>query len=110
MTKGFTLIYNNIGLWCESKEVIKNKLKEIKLIHFANHPKPWSILWQYEKRPYMENIYNKYEKLSPWREMPLELPQNYHHKRWYAEILRNEGKIKESLYWYWQYIKGKYKL
>ncbi|WP_196598437.1 glycosyltransferase family 8 protein [Pectinatus frisingensis] len=103
-------IYNNIGLWCESEEVIKNKLKEIKLIHFANHPKPWSILWQYEKRPYMENIYNKYEKLSPWREMPLELPQNYHHKRWYAEILRNEGKIKESLYWYWQYIKGKYKL
>ncbi|WP_182186224.1 glycosyltransferase family 8 protein [Pectinatus frisingensis] len=103
-------IYNNIGLWCESEEVIKNKLKEIKLIHFANHPKPWSILWQYEKRPYMENIYNKYEKLSPWREMPLELPQNYHHKRWYAEILRNEGKIKESLYWYWQYIKGKYEL
>ncbi|MDQ0205181.1 glycosyltransferase family 8 protein [Pectinatus haikarae] len=101
-------MYNSIGLWCEPDNIIKDRLPQIKLIHFANHPKPWNILWQYEKRPYMENIYKDYEKLSPWKGTPLEMPRIYHHKRWYAEILRNDGKLKEALYWYWQYIRGKY--
>ncbi len=98
--------YNSIELW-KDKDA-KEKLNGIKLIHFASHPKPWSILWQYEKRPYMENIYSYYENISPWNNAPLELPKSYHHKRWYAESLRNDGKILSSLYWYWQYIKGKY--
>lgn len=100
--------YNSIELW--KNENVKDALKQTKLIHFASQPKPWSILWQYEKRPYMENVYKNYEEISPWKGLPLDLPKTYHHKRWYAEKLRNKGKLLSSLYWYWQYIKGKYNL
>lgn len=100
--------YDVMELWkCDD---VKQRLKETKLIHFASQPKPWSVLWQYEKRPHLENIYMKYENISPWQGTPLELPKSYHHKRWYAEKLRNHGKILLSLQWYWKYLKAKWRI
>ena len=84
-------------------------LQQTKLIHFTAHPKPWSAVWQYRGHFLIKDIYSRYEARSPWAGEALELPVKYKHKKWYAQGLRKEGRYKEALHWYMEYIKTKYK-
>jgi UDP-glucose:(glucosyl)LPS alpha-1,3-glucosyltransferase len=98
--------YNRVELWKEQN--IKEKLRETVLLHFVQ-TKPWQEAWLYEKRPYIENLYAQYEKISPWKDMPLERKKqlSYHDKRKRAVFLLRKGKILDSLYWYKKYLKAK---
>lgn len=101
--------YNRVALWKEKN--IKEKLRETVLLHFVQ-TKPWQEAWLYEKRPYIENLYAEYEKLSPWKDMPLEKKEelSYHDKRKRAIFMLKKGKIFTSLYWYKQYLKEKFNI
>lgn len=48
--------------------------KEIILLHFANHPKPWNRFWFLNiiNNKFTKNLYSKYEELTPWKNYPLE--------------------------------------
>lgn len=98
--------YNRVGLWKEQN--IKEKLDETVLLHFVQ-TKPWQEAWLYEKRPYIENLYAEYEKLSPWKDMPLEKKEklSYHDKRKRATFMFKHGNILKGLYWYKEYLKDK---
>lgn len=98
--------YNRVALWKEKN--IKEKLAETVLLHFVQ-TKPWQEEWLYEKRPYIENLYAKYEALSPWKGTPLEKKAklSYHDKRKRAEFMFKQGNILKGLYWYKEYLKAK---
>lgn len=100
--------YNRVALWKE-KNIIE-KLKKTVLLHFVQ-TKPWQEAWLYEKRPYIENLYAEYEKLSPWKDMPLEKKEklSYHDKRKRAIFMFKHGNILKGLYWYKEYLKDKLK-
>ena len=99
--------YNRVALWKEHN--IKEKLSDTILLHFVQ-TKPWQENWLYEKRPYIENLFAKYEELSPWKGMPLERKAqlSYHDKRKRASFLFSKGKFLEALYWYKEYLKAKF--
>lgn len=48
--------------------------KEIILLHFANHPKPWNRFWFLNviNNEFTKNLYSKYEEMTPWKNCPLE--------------------------------------
>jgi len=56
--------------------------KEIVLLHFANHPKPWSQDWPlniiYNK--FSKNLYKQLENETPWANLPLEKNNSYKNK------------------------------
>ena len=99
--------YNRVALWKEHN--IKEKLSDTILLHFVQ-TKPWQENWLYEKRPYIENLFAKYEELSPWKGTPLEKKAqlSYHDKRKRASFLFSNGKFLEALYWYKEYLKAKF--
>ncbi len=49
-------------------EITNNSLETSKLLHFANHPKPWSNKWFLNPiyNTKAKNIYDDYEKITPW--------------------------------------------
>lgn len=98
--------YNRVELWKEQN--IKEKLRETVLLHFVQ-TKPWQEAWLYEKRPYIENLYAEYEKLSPWKDMPLEKKEklSHHDKRKRAIFMLKKGKLLNGLCWYKKYLKAK---
>ncbi|SHJ53712.1 glycosyltransferase family 8 protein [Propionispora hippei] len=81
----------------------------IRFLHFAAHPKPWSIAWALSDlcNDFTRNIYSMYEGLSPWKNCPPTRPQNYREMRNYARCLLKTGDYLAGLYWYGKYIKTK---
>lgn len=54
--------------------------KNIAIIHFANHPKPWSEKWNINiiYSSFTKDLYSFYEEKTPWKGMPLEKLKNRH--------------------------------
>ncbi len=79
---------------------------KIVLLHFAAHPKPWTVAWNIhiDKEDFAYDIYHKYEQMTPWKNSPLEYPKNYKDMKVYSKVLRKKGYWKESLIWYWHYL------
>lgn len=52
--------------------------KNIAIIHFANHPKPWNEMWKINiiYNNFTKNLYAYYEEKTPWKGMPLEKLKN----------------------------------
>lgn len=52
--------------------------KNIVIIHFANHPKPWNEMWKINiiYNNFTKNLYAYYEEKTPWKGMPLEKLKN----------------------------------
>lgn len=48
-------------------------VREIVLLHFANHPKPWNRFWFLNviNNEFTKNLYSKYEEMTPWKNCPL---------------------------------------
>ena len=82
------------------------------LLHFAAHPKPWSIAWAKSDlcNEFTRDIYSKYEKLSPWKNSSPTAPRNYKEMRSYAQCLLKAGDYREGFYWYGQYLQTKTKI
>jgi lipopolysaccharide biosynthesis glycosyltransferase len=81
----------------------------INLLHFAAHPKPWSIAWPISNlcNDFTQDIYARYEAMTPWQEcLPL-MPRNYKEMKFYAKCLLAQGQYREGLSWYARYIKTK---
>lgn len=53
-------------------------VREIVLLHFANHPKPWNRFWFLNviNNEFTKNLYSKYEEITPWKNCPLENKAN----------------------------------
>lgn len=53
-------------------------VREIVLLHFANHPKPWNRFWFLNiiNNEFTKNLYSKYEEMTPWKNCPLENKAN----------------------------------
>lgn len=54
-------------------------VREIVLLHFANHPKPWSRYWflNIMNNKFTKQLYSEYEKLTPWKNKQLENSCSY---------------------------------
>lgn len=81
----------------------------IRFLHFAAHPKPWSLAWELSDlcNDFTCHIYSQYENLSPWQHSQPTFPQNYREMRNYARCLLKAGNYSTGLYWYGKYIKTK---
>lgn len=75
-------------------------------IHFAGAVKPWSNWTLHESR----DLFARYHALSTWSDIPLdETPQNYKEMRMHSRFLFRRGKVLESLRWYWNYMRAKFR-
>lgn len=106
--KYLSSIYNYMDI----EKINQDNLKEIILVHFSAHPKPWSVGWKIcsKANKYNLNLYSNFEKLTPYIDMPLIEPRNYKEFEHYAKDLRKHGKYIRSLLYYLQYIKEKIKI
>lgn len=75
-------------------------------IHFTAE-KPWWIWVEHKAMP----IFMNYKNLSPWKNDPLPLPNNYKQCKSMAKYCKKYKYTKSSIYWYMQYflMKIKYK-
>ncbi|WP_303103707.1 glycosyltransferase family 8 protein [Megamonas funiformis] len=89
-----------------------NSIKNIVLIHFGSHPKPWHYTWYTNPHcnKFNINIYSNYEKLTPWKNTPLEMPKKSQDLRCYSTYLLKHFRIIDGIYWYLKYLKTKWKL
>ena len=84
--------------------------KNIILLHFAAHPKPWNIAFSISKlcNKFNKNLYQYYENKTPWKNLPLELPKNYKEIKIYAKALKYNKQYLQSLYWSIKYLLNKF--
>ncbi len=72
--------------------------KEIILLHFANHPKPWNKDWPLNVmyNEFSKNLYRQLENETPWKNSPLENNNSYKNKiKWRLKnILFKLGYVK----------------
>lgn len=86
------------------------KQKNIILLHFAAHPKPWNIAFPISKvcNKFNKNLYQYYENKTPWKNLPLEQPKNYKEMKIYAKALKYNKQYIKSLYWTLKYFLNKF--
>lgn len=84
--------------------------KNIILLHFAAHPKPWNIAFPISKvcNEFNKNLYQYYENKTPWKNLPLEQPKNYKEIKIYAKALKYNKQYLQSLYWSIKYLLNKF--
>lgn len=83
----------------------------IVLLHFAANPKPWNICWLLSPNcnKFNKNLYQNYEKQTPWADLPPTLPHNYKEMEFYAKCLRKHRYYAKSFFWYLKYLSAKIK-
>lgn len=99
--------FNGFYKW--SSNSIENK--EIILLHFTSSPKPWDLGWKVHSmcNKYNIDLYDKYEKLTPWANTPSVEPKTYKKMRLYAKDLKRNGYYLEGMKWYFKYLTNKIK-
>lgn len=95
----------NFFYWPEKAKKIKLP-NNVVFIHFTAE-KPWWIWVEHKAMP----IFMNYKNLSPWKNDPLPLPNNYKQCKSMAKYCKKYKYTKSSIYWYMQYflMKIKYK-
>lgn len=91
--------------------ITKENISNIIFVHYSAHPKPWFVSWSICKRANSTNInlYNDFEKITPWANTPLIKPRNYKEMEHYSKALRLHKKYFKSLYYYLKYVYYKIK-
>lgn len=86
-------------------------LNRATLIHFGGHPKPWQETFIFNKvySKFMEDLYRKEEKCTPWANLPYQLPMDYKDRRLYAMLLFRKGKLLQGLYEFVKYSIEKFR-
>lgn len=84
--------------------------KNIILLHFAAHPKPWNIAFPISKvcNEFNKNLYQYYENKTPWKNLPLELPKNYKEIKIYAKALKYNKQYLKAVKQHLNYLISKY--
>ncbi len=77
-------------------------LPDTVFMHFVGSPKPWKS-WSPDIGLYLDYYYR-----SPWKDVPLELPNNYKFKKQYAKKMLIQKHYASSALWFFQYIKDKF--
>lgn len=88
----------------------------IYMVHFTGAKKPWKLCvselkngtmalfdqhsWKYS---YYE-VWRKYAKISPWREIPFDLPKNYREWRYLANMYFKTGQFRLGIEAYLKYL------
>jgi len=91
-------------------DINSTEQKNIILLHFAAHPKPWNIAFSISKicNEFNKNLYQYYENKTPWKNLPLEQPKNYKEMKIYAKALKYNKQYIKSLYWTLKYFLNKF--
>lgn len=91
-------------------DINSTEQKNIILLHFAAHPKPWNIAFPISKicNEFNKNLYQYYENKTPWKNLPLEQPKNYKEMKIYAKALKYNKQYIKSLYWTLKYFLNKF--
>ena len=101
--------FNGFYKW--EKDSIENK--DIILLHFTSSPKPWDLGWSINTmcNKYNINLYNNYEKLTPWANLSPVMPKlsQYKKLRLYSRDLKHHGYYWKSFEWYIKYLLTKIK-
>lgn len=90
-------------------DINSTEQKNIILLHFAAHPKPWNIAFPISKicNKFNKNLYQYYENKTPWKNLPLEQPKNYKEIKIYAKALNHNKQYLKSIYWILKYLTNK---
>lgn len=91
-------------------DINSTEQKNIILLHFAAHPKPWNIAFSISKicNEFNKNLYQYYENKTPWKNLSLEQPKNYKEMKIYAKALKYNKQYIKSLYWTLKYFLNKF--
>lgn len=110
LTKNIKYIPQKFNWFNWSNTWTKETQKDIILIHFGSNPKPWHSTWYINPHcnQYNINIYKNYEKLTPWKDEPLQVPVKRQDIRCYSNWLIKHGKILKGLKWYLKYLNTKF--
>ena len=73
-------------------------------LHYFGAIKPWEIICHHP----MQKHYLKYEKLSPWGDLPLMEPISVSKMERYARELWQQRKFQQSIQWYTRYFVEKF--
>lgn len=75
-------------------------------IHFAGAVKPWGNWTLHDSR----DLFSRFHAMSPWADMPMDdVPKNYKEMRMHSRFLSRRGEIAASLWWYWNYMRAKFR-
>lgn len=91
----------------------------IYMVHFTGAKKPWKLCvselkegamglfdqhsWKYS---YYE-VWRKYAKMSPWKDVPFDMPKNYREWRYLANMYFKTGKFRLGIEAYFKYLSCK---
>ena len=91
-------------------DINSTEQKNIILLHFAAHPKPWNIAFSISKicNEFNKNLYQYYENKTPWKNLPLELPKNYKEIKIYAKALKYNKQYLKAVKQHLNYLISKY--
>lgn len=93
----------------------------IYLIHFTGAKKPWKLCTSllgdntislFDKHSWKYHYYavwRKYAEISPWKEVPFDLPKNYREWRYLANMYFKSGRFLLAIRYYKKYISCKRK-
>ncbi|HEY4319348.1 MAG TPA: glycosyltransferase [Herbaspirillum sp.] len=71
-------------------------------IHFAGAVKPWTDWSGHDAR----HLFRKYLLLSPWADLPLDRePRNTKEMRMHSRFLFRQGRLLQSVQWYFRYLR-----
>lgn len=95
--------------WWNYQSINDSIQKDIILMHFTAHPKPWNLAWNVSPicTSFNKNIYKIYEDMTPWKNTPLVPPKNYKEMEHFSKDLRKKGYYLNSLKWYLNYLISK---
>lgn len=87
-------------------EYSSKDISKLNIIHFAAHPKPWSIPWGLKDDipAVYRTLYRSYELQTPFGQLPLVPPRSPKELRFYARLLRQHGHYLQFARYYLQYL------
>ncbi|HEY3378389.1 MAG TPA: glycosyltransferase [Armatimonadota bacterium] len=103
--EGKTTVLDNKWNYFVSEQTNEAVIHQACLLHFAAHPKPWTVA--FGNTP-IQQRYLDYEQRSPWAGVPLQQPRTFHAMRLYAEKLWQKRNYRESIAWYLRYVHRKF--
>lgn len=73
-------------------------------VHFTGRVKPWHAWSLHEARTW----FVKYQLLSPWADVPLDVPKNHKEMRLFSQFLARHGHRGRAVLWFAKYLVEKF--
>ena len=90
----------NLNSFLNAGDFRMNAVDEAIFIHFTGRVKPWHEWSLHEAKA----LFLKYQSLSPWADMALDMPKNYKEMRLFSQFLSKRGRKVRAALWFAKYL------